>query len=260
MIRELNLGLLINTDVPFSFFTDPFFEQLAWQLDPHLSGQVPWSRQSMSLLDDMYKPKKDRVKQELLDALTKIHLGFDMWTSPNRHTIMAATAHFLDRQGKHQSRLLALRRQLGCHSGENLAVRDAKIRLSDYLDRWYRCKRPVDEQRKAIAETMASPSVLRKTPKDSVFKQWVKNKTAKTTVMGSELERYLRLEPQEIEDPIEWWMARQGQFPMVVQPGQVAVDVAEAFNDDRNIGEVAVPQELGRAWCGDAGPDSTWER
>ncbi|RKK11398.1 hypothetical protein BFJ66_g15989 [Fusarium oxysporum f. sp. cepae] len=35
---------------------------------------------------------------------------------------MAVTAHFLDRQGKHQSRLLALRRQLGCHSGENLAV------------------------------------------------------------------------------------------------------------------------------------------
>jgi hypothetical protein len=35
---------------------------------------------------------------------------------------MAITAHFLDRQGKHQSRLLARRRQLGCHSGENLAV------------------------------------------------------------------------------------------------------------------------------------------
>ena len=101
-------------------------------------------------------------------------------------------------------------------------MRDAKIGLSDCLDRWYRCNRPVDEQRKAIAETVASPSVLRKTPEDSVFKQWVKNRTAKTTVMGSELERYLRLEPQEIEDPIEWWMARQGQFPMV---SQLALDI-----------------------------------
>ncbi|EGU72162.1 hypothetical protein FOXB_17330 [Fusarium oxysporum f. sp. conglutinans Fo5176] len=42
-------------------------------------------------------------------------------------------------------------------------------------------------------------------------------KLAKTTAMGSELERYLRLEPQETEDPIEWWMARQGQFPMISQ-------------------------------------------
>jgi hypothetical protein len=35
---------------------------------------------------------------------------------------MAVTAHFLDRQGKHQLRLLALRRQLRCYSGENLVV------------------------------------------------------------------------------------------------------------------------------------------
>jgi hypothetical protein len=74
------------------------------------------------LLDDTYKSKKDEIKQELSDALTKIHLGFDLWTSPNRHAVMAVTAHFPDRQGKHQSRLLALRRQLRCHSGENLAV------------------------------------------------------------------------------------------------------------------------------------------
>ncbi|GKU14829.1 hypothetical protein FLAG1_10200 [Fusarium langsethiae] len=123
MIRELSLGLLINTNAPFSFFSDTFFQQLAWQLDPHLSEQIPWSRQSMGrLLDDMYESKKDEVKQELSDALTRIHLGFDLWTSPNRHAVMAVTAHFLDRQGKHQSRLLALCRQLGCHSGESLAV------------------------------------------------------------------------------------------------------------------------------------------
>jgi ABC-type hemin transport system ATPase subunit len=35
---------------------------------------------------------------------------------------MAVTARFIDLQGKHQSRLLGLRRQLGCHSGGNLAV------------------------------------------------------------------------------------------------------------------------------------------
>uniref|UniRef100_A0A0D2YIC8 HAT C-terminal dimerisation domain-containing protein n=1 Tax=Fusarium oxysporum (strain Fo5176) TaxID=660025 RepID=A0A0D2YIC8_FUSOF len=499
MIRELSLGLLINTNVPFSFFSDTFFQQLAWQLDPHLADQIPWSRQSMGrLLDDTYKSKKDEIKQELSDALTKIHLGFDLWTSPNRHAVMAVTAHFLDRQGKHQSRLLALRRQLGCHSGESLAVtlgqvvrewkiedrvgtvisdnassndsclvnfygdldaemsladvrarrmrcyghilnlvaraflygedfesfeaeiadlplrgvssskgsharttkhkntswrtmrtqgwgseggngrlwevmtgmeyllehledrklfhhavpdeaggqdtnsqaelargrpdrnrqlparfrdcetdihprksrqgplsdrgsrqcddgsgkpsgslgiddmgkdhrhylrlsimtawqklneyytklgdsplfaasiilhpslgmnylevnwaseeqlvwvRDAKIGLSDYLDRWYHCNRPVDEQQKMIMDTSTSLSVPRTTTEVSVFKQWIKSRTAKTTVMGSELERYLRLEPQETEDPIEWWMAHQGQFPMI---SQLALDI-----------------------------------
>ncbi|KAG7404443.1 putative AC transposase [Fusarium oxysporum f. sp. rapae] len=66
-IRELSLGLLINTNVPFSFFSDTFFQQLAWQLDPHLSDQIPWSRQSMGrLLDDTYKSKKDDIKQGAL--------------------------------------------------------------------------------------------------------------------------------------------------------------------------------------------------
>uniref|UniRef100_A0A8H7KAR7 HAT C-terminal dimerisation domain-containing protein n=1 Tax=Bionectria ochroleuca TaxID=29856 RepID=A0A8H7KAR7_BIOOC len=40
--------------------------------------------------------------------------------------------------------------------------------------------------------------------------------------MGSELERYLRLELQETKDPIEWWMARLGQFPIV---SQLALDI-----------------------------------
>ena len=74
MIRELSLGLLVNTNAPFSFFSDAFFQQLAWRLDPHLSDQISWSR----LLDDTYRCKKDEVKQELLDALSKIHLGFDL--------------------------------------------------------------------------------------------------------------------------------------------------------------------------------------
>ena len=122
IVRQLSVGLIVNADLPFSVFTNPYFEQLVWQLDPQVAGQVPWSRQSMSRhLNDVYHAKKSAVGQELSHALTKIHLGFDLWTSPNRYAIMAVTAHFLDRQGSHQTRLLALRRQLGCHSGENLA-------------------------------------------------------------------------------------------------------------------------------------------
>lgn len=82
-------------------------------------------------LDEVYNSKKSLVRQELQDALTKIHLGFDLWTSPNRYAIMAVTAHFLDRQGHHQVRLLALRRQLGSHGGENLAVT-----LLEVVDEW----------------------------------------------------------------------------------------------------------------------------
>ncbi|KAJ4256282.1 hypothetical protein NW764_016325 [Fusarium oxysporum] len=44
---------------------------------------------------------------------------------------MAVFAHFIDQLGHQQSRLLALRRQFGVHSGENLAGS-----LVDILHEW----------------------------------------------------------------------------------------------------------------------------
>ncbi|KAH7459919.1 hypothetical protein FOMA001_g19772 [Fusarium oxysporum f. sp. matthiolae] len=49
-------------------------------------------------------------------------------------------------------------------------ARDAKDGLSDYLDRWYRCNRSVNEQRGAIVKTTASPSVPQRTPVNSMLK------------------------------------------------------------------------------------------
>jgi hypothetical protein len=76
----------------------------------------------------------------------------------------------------------------------------------------------LDEQQKILI----SLSVPRKTTEAGVFKQWSKSRTAKTTVTESELERYLGLEPQETDDLIEWWMAHQGQIPMI---SQLALDI-----------------------------------
>lgn len=43
-------------------------------------------------------------------------------------------------------------------------------------------------------EIVAPLSMLGKISKGSIFKQWVKSRIAKAMAMGSELERYLRLE------------------------------------------------------------------
>ncbi|EJP62029.1 putative transposase [Beauveria bassiana ARSEF 2860] len=95
IVRELSVGLIVNADLPFSVFTNPYFEQFVWQLDPQVAGQVPWSRKSMSRhLNAVYHAKKSAVGQELSHALTKIHLGFDLWTSPNRYAIMAVQHTF----------------------------------------------------------------------------------------------------------------------------------------------------------------------
>jgi hypothetical protein len=59
--------------------------------------------------------------------VSKIHLAFDLWTSPNRLAIFALSAHFIDAKYSVQQRLLALREQQGAHTGPNITQTLADI-------------------------------------------------------------------------------------------------------------------------------------
>jgi hypothetical protein len=61
------------------------------------------------------------VKQRLALAKSKIHISFDLWTSPNIHAIIAVVAHFLSPELQLRHVLLAVREIEGSHSGENMA-------------------------------------------------------------------------------------------------------------------------------------------
>jgi hypothetical protein len=69
----------------------------------------------------MLAQKKTCVKDELNRAVTQTHISFDLWTSPNRLAFISIFGHFLDEKLVYRSRLLAFRRQVGPHAGENIA-------------------------------------------------------------------------------------------------------------------------------------------
>ncbi|KAM4055478.1 putative transposase [Hirsutella rhossiliensis] len=134
-VRALSVGFVVDSDVPFTIFEHSFLRSLFIQFDHDLVLQIPWSGSSITReLQHLFDTKRNVIKAELRDALTTIHLSFDLWTSSNRFAIVAVFAHFIDRGARQQSRLLALRCQFGTHSGENLAaslvgiVQDWKIR------------------------------------------------------------------------------------------------------------------------------------
>lgn len=127
-IRELCVGFLVDSSSPFTTFQNLFLKALLYQLNPDVCAQVPWSRQSQKEeLGRLYKEKKTQIKDEMNKALTKVHLSFDLWTSPNRHAIIAIFCHFLKPSGQLTQYLLALRRQLGAHTGENIAHTMLKV-------------------------------------------------------------------------------------------------------------------------------------
>ncbi|KZL82707.1 transposase-like protein [Colletotrichum incanum] len=120
-IQEPSVGLVVDANLSFGIYHNPYFQSLISQLDPQLS-ELPWSQSSITrALEDIYNQKKEYIRALLLSADSDIHLGFDLWTSSNRHAIMAVTAHFLTKQNGPQVLLIALRRQLGAHDGFNLA-------------------------------------------------------------------------------------------------------------------------------------------
>ncbi|KAF5262168.1 hypothetical protein FOXYS1_7117 [Fusarium oxysporum] len=99
-IQELSVGFVVDSDVPFTIFEHSFLRKLFNQFDRELVLQIPWSGSSITReLQRPFEVKRDVIKAELQDALTTIHLSFDLWTPPNRFAVMA----------------------LGSHNGENLA-------------------------------------------------------------------------------------------------------------------------------------------
>jgi hypothetical protein len=61
------------------------------------------------------------IKAELAVAKSRIHISFDLWTSPNSKGLVGVVFHYLDQDLKVRSLLAGMRRVKGAHSGENIA-------------------------------------------------------------------------------------------------------------------------------------------
>jgi len=128
IIEELALGAVITGNQPFNAFQNPFIRQLLLTLNPSIFQTTGWGRTSIrQRLADTFASKKKLVQNELTTSVSKIHLAFDLWTSPNRHAFLGVSAHFIDAKNSIQQRLLALREQQGVHTGLNIAITLAEI-------------------------------------------------------------------------------------------------------------------------------------
>jgi hypothetical protein len=55
-----------------------------------------------------FKTTKNTVKEILSRAMSRIHLTWDLWTSPNFKAMIAIIGHWTDQNWKVQSMLLAI--------------------------------------------------------------------------------------------------------------------------------------------------------
>lgn len=68
-----------------------------------------------------FEKQRNYVKKQLATARSRIHISFDLWTSPNSKGLVGVVFHYLDQDLKVRSLLAGVRRVKGHHSGENIA-------------------------------------------------------------------------------------------------------------------------------------------
>ena len=112
---------VVEEHIPLSKLSSSAFRDMMLAAQPSLKRYLPSPFGMRNQVVAAYAVEKERTKAILRASLSKIHLSFDVWTSPSRYAILAVVAHFLTDEGRgphNQARPLALRRMRGRHGAE----------------------------------------------------------------------------------------------------------------------------------------------
>lgn len=106
--------------------SEPFREMVAY-LSQRGYEALTCAATLRKLIMRSYQQWKQKVKQELRLALSKIHISFDLWTSGNCLALNGIVAHFIDRNSKPKTILLATPEQSEAHTGLNISDEVIKV-------------------------------------------------------------------------------------------------------------------------------------
>lgn len=90
-------------------------------LDPRSMNALMSKKTTCSDINKYFETAKATIKERLSLARSRIHISYDLWTSPNHKAMIAILAHWTAEDYKVKSALLAIREVHGEHSGENIA-------------------------------------------------------------------------------------------------------------------------------------------
>lgn len=129
--QALTMRWLVIEHMPFSVVDSDSFRDMIKELNPSLANYLGQRMSVKRWIEDEYQYAKQQVKASLWTSLSKIHISFDLWSSPNGYALLAVVAHFLNTEYKVVAILLSLRQLNGAHSGENIAEILQEV-LDDY--------------------------------------------------------------------------------------------------------------------------------
>ncbi|PWO19724.1 hypothetical protein PtrARCrB10_11772 [Pyrenophora tritici-repentis] len=114
---------LVENNHPLSEFESPAFRRLIAAANPQAEAALWASHVSVTrFVVRLYDYLKPRVVQQLLRALSKIHISFDGWTTKGgKRGFLGVVAHYVDNKAELRDVPIALPQLSGAHSGEMMA-------------------------------------------------------------------------------------------------------------------------------------------
>jgi hypothetical protein len=104
------------------------FQELLQLLNPLIFGYIYTAGNSIRrFILNEFQQRRSSVIDDLQNARSKIHLSFDLWSSPNSLALCGVIAHYVTANLTTRALLLGLKRVQGTHSGENIA--DAVLKV-----------------------------------------------------------------------------------------------------------------------------------
>jgi hypothetical protein len=128
------MRLLINRHLPFSLVDCKDWRDLMKLCNVDNISLSNGSLRRWAI--EEFEVEKAKVKSMLYASVSKIHLSFDMWTSPNKYAVFAVVAHFIQRfevQSKpmyrNKAMLLGLKRMKDKHGAAEMSAEVIKLIL-----------------------------------------------------------------------------------------------------------------------------------
>jgi hypothetical protein len=132
MLESLYVRWITSCGITFRMVTIPSFRDLLPYLNPAIDNHLPTTVKTIrEWVIRQYDAEKDRVRQKLQSALSKIHFTVDLWTSPNHLAILGIIGHCIIEIGDLEHFVLALRELDGEHTGANQAKEVMEV-INDY--------------------------------------------------------------------------------------------------------------------------------
>jgi hypothetical protein len=125
------LHFIINNHVPLTILEDSNFCNLLTTFNPSIQPHLIKANAFRDSIKKEYIRSSALVKQLLVTALSRIHISFDLWTSPNGIAILGVATHFVNIYCQNQSVLIGMKRMEYSYTGEDIAEQLAPL-LEEY--------------------------------------------------------------------------------------------------------------------------------